>query len=110
MTKKKSVSNIGNYFYPPEIADINGIASRFLYSEYDDFALEIYKLGIEYYPNYYEFYLSLYELTLDKDKEKSKEYLEKAELLLKTIENEWEDKSEIIDEIKAEKIKNGWQQ
>lgn len=103
-----SASKIGNSFYPPEIAEINGIASRFSYSEYDDFAIEIYKLGIEYYPNYYEFYLSLYELTLYKDKVKSKEYLVKAELLLKTFEKNWDGKSEIIKEIKAEKLKNGW--
>jgi predicted alpha/beta superfamily hydrolase len=101
-------SKIGTSFYPPEIAEINGIASRFSYSEYDDIAIEIYKLGIEYYPNYYEFYLSLYELTLNKDKVKSREHLEKAEFLLKTVESNWEGKSEIIDEIKTEKIKNGW--
>lgn len=101
-------SKIRTSFYPPEIAEINGIASRFSYSEYDDFAIEIYKLGIEYYPNYYEFHLSLYELTLNKDKVKSREHLEKAEFLLKTVDNNWEGKSEIIDEIKTEKIKNGW--
>lgn len=101
-------SKIGSFFYPPEIADINGIASRFSYSEYDDFAIEIYQLGIEYYPNYYEFYLSLYELTDDKDKAKSRKYLEKAELLLNTVENNWEGKSEIIEEIKMEKRKNNW--
>jgi len=99
-------SKLGASFYPPELAEINGIASRFSYSEYNDHAIEIYKLGIEYYPNYYEFYLSLYELT--PNKVKSREYLEKAELLLKTVENNWKGKSEIIDEIKTEKIKNSW--
>lgn len=101
-------SKIGTSFYPPEIAEINGIASRFSFSAYDDFAIEIYKMGIEYYPNYYEFYLSLYELTLSKDKVKSKEYLEKAKFLLRTVENNWEGKSEIMDDIETEKIKNGW--
>lgn len=101
-------SKIGTSFYPPEIAEINGIASRFSYSEYDDCAIEIYKLGIEYYSNYYEFYLSLYELTLNKDIAESRKYLEKAEFLLKTVENNWEGKSEIIDEIKTEKTKNSW--
>lgn len=99
-------SKIGASFYPPEIAEINGIASRFSYSEYNDYAIEVYKLGNEYYPNYYEFYLSLYELT--PNKVKSREYLEKAELLLKTVENNWKGKSEIINEIKTEKTKNGW--
>ena len=51
-------SKIGASFYPPEIAEINGMASRFAYSEYNDYAIEIYKLGVKYYPNYYEFYLT----------------------------------------------------
>ena len=38
----------------------------------------------------------------------SKEYLERAELLLTTIEGNWEGKSEIIEEIQNEKEKNGW--
>ncbi|MCX7549013.1 alpha/beta hydrolase-fold protein [Xanthomarina sp. F1114] len=101
-------SKIGASFYPPEIAEINGIASRYSYSNYKDYAIEIYKLGIEYYPHYYEFYLSLYELTLNTDKVASREHLEMAELLLKTVENNWKGKSEIFDEIKTEKLKNGW--
>ncbi|MCX2743751.1 alpha/beta hydrolase-fold protein [Mangrovivirga sp. M17] len=103
-----SASKIETYFYPPEIAEINGIASRFSYSEYDDYAIEIYKLGLEYYPRYFAFHLSLYELTNDKDKVESRKYLEKAKHLLNTVENDWEGKSDIIDEIKAEKTKNGW--
>ncbi|QCK15580.1 alpha/beta hydrolase-fold protein [Mangrovivirga cuniculi] len=103
-----AASKIGNSFYPAEIAEINGIASRYWNSDYIDITTEIYKLGIQYYPNYYEFYLSLYELTANKDKAKSKEYLEKAEFLLETVENTWEGKSEILKEIRTEKIKNSW--
>ncbi|WGH76704.1 alpha/beta hydrolase-fold protein [Tenacibaculum tangerinum] len=103
-----SASKIGASFYPPELAEINGIASRYWNSDYNDITTEIYKLGIRYYPNYFEFYLSLYELTRDKDKEESREYLEKAESLLNRIESDWEGKKAIIEEIKAEKIKNGW--
>ena len=69
---------------------------------------EVYKLGIEYYPNYYAFYLSLYKLTNSKDKLESREYLEKAESLLYRIESNWQGKKEVVEEIKAEKIKNGW--
>jgi predicted alpha/beta superfamily hydrolase len=101
-------SKIGISFYPPEIAELNGIASRYWNSEFDELAIEVYKLGIEYYPNYYEFYLSLCELTINKDKVESREYLEKAESLLNRIESNWEGKKEIIEEIKAEKIKNDW--
>ncbi|SMC55708.1 alpha/beta hydrolase-fold protein [Cellulophaga tyrosinoxydans] len=108
LNKIETASVIGNYYYPPEISDINGIASRYWNNELEDYATKIYELGLKYYPNYYDFYLSLYELTLNKDKTKSKEHLEKAEFLLKTVENNWKGKQEIIDEIKAEKIKNGW--
>ena len=106
MEKINLASNIGASFYPPEIAEINGIASRYWNSDYDEITTEVYELGIQYYPTYYEFYLSLYELATNKVK--SREYLEKAELLLKTVENNWKGKSEIIDEIKTEKLKNGW--
>ena len=109
LNKIRVASKIGNYDYPPEISDINGIASRYWNNELEEYAANIYELGVKYYPNYYEFYLSLYELTLDNDKETSRKYLERAELLLKTVENNWEGKLEIIKEIHAEKIKNGWQ-
>ena len=101
-------SKIGSSFYPPEIAELNGIASRFWNNDYLELAAEVYTLGTQYYPDYFEFYLSLYELTLDKDPIQSKTYLEKAELLLTTVEDNWEGKEEIIEEIKAEKAKNGW--
>jgi hypothetical protein len=108
MKKVILASKIGTILYPPEIAEINGIASKYWNSDYNDITIEIYKLGIEYYPNYYEFYLSLYELTISKDKVKAKEYLEKAEYLLKNIESNWKEKSEILEDIKTEKLKNGW--
>jgi hypothetical protein len=49
--------------------------------------------------------LSLFELTINKDQVESREYLEKADSLLNRIESNWEGKKEIIEEIKAEKIK-----
>jgi len=108
LNKIEIASKIGNYDYPPEISDINGIASRYWNNELEEYAAKIYELGVKYYPTYYDFYLSLYELILNKDKVLSREYLEKAEFLLITVENNWEGKREIIEEIKAEKIKNGW--
>lgn len=36
-------SKIGNSFYPPEIAELNGIASRYWNNEFDVLATEIYK-------------------------------------------------------------------
>ncbi|SRR6056297_330595 len=108
MQKVLKASQIGNHFYPPEIAEINGIASRYWSSDYKDLTTEVYKLGIEYYPNYYEFYLYLYELTFDKDKDKSKEYLDKAQYLLMTVGSDEQGENEIFEEIKTEKLKNGW--
>lgn len=72
-------SKIDGYFYPPELVEINGIALRYWDSNLDNLAIEITKLGIEYYPNYYEFYPSLYELTLDEDKNISRDHLITAE-------------------------------
>src|SRR6056297_300335 len=103
-----TASQIGHFFYPPEIVEINGIASKYWSSDYTDWATEVYKLGTKYYPNYYEFYLFLYELTLNKNKGKSRAYLEKAESLVLSVENKKEQKNEIMEEIRAQKLKNGW--
>jgi hypothetical protein len=65
-------------------------------------------LGLNIIPIYYEFYLALFELTLNKYKVTSREHMDKAEFLIKTVEDNWEKKREIIEEIKAEKIKNDW--
>lgn len=108
MNKILIKSKLGQHFYPPELAEINGIASRYWNSDFKEICTEIYKLGITLYPYYFEFYLSLYELTLSKNKLKAKQYLEKAESLLITIESDWEGKGEIMEDIKSEKKKNGW--
>jgi hypothetical protein len=108
LDKIEIASKIGVYNYPLEISDINGIASRYWNNELEEYAIKIYELGVKYYPNYYEFYLSLYELELNKDKEKAKLNLYKAESLLKIIENDTNAKNDILNEIESEKIKNGW--
>jgi hypothetical protein len=107
--KVLEASVIGDYFYPPGIAEINGIASRYAYNGYNNQALEIYRLGITYYPDYYEFYLSLYELTYGQDSEQAREYLSRAEFLLKTVETGWDGKNALLDEIRIEKVKHGWE-
>lgn len=107
MDKIEKASRIGEYFYPPEIADINGIASRYSYSGYDDYAIKVYETGIHYYPDYYEFYLSLYELLSGTDKESAIKHLNKAESLLRTIETDWDGKDNLLDEIETEKTENG---
>ncbi|GAA3790070.1 hypothetical protein GCM10022271_23000 [Corallibacter vietnamensis] len=108
LNKIALASKVGNYNYPPEISDINGIASRYWNNKLNDYATKVYELGVKYYPNYYEFYVSLYELTHDKDSASAKNHLNKALFLLETVEGNWAGKRELIEEIKVEKTKNGW--
>jgi hypothetical protein len=67
------------------------------------------RLGITYYPDYYEFYLSLNELTYGQYSEQAREYLSRAEFLLKTVETGWDGKNALLDEIRIEKVKHGWE-
>jgi predicted alpha/beta superfamily hydrolase len=110
ITKIERASTIGNYTYCPEIPDINGLASRYLASHLNEFGIAVYETGIKFFPKYYEFYLALYELYLPTDVEKSKVHLYTAAELLQSIETDSPERQEIINEINAEKKKNGWQQ
>jgi hypothetical protein len=108
LDKIQLASKIGTVYYPPEISDINGIASRYWNNNLEAYAKEVYQLGVEFYPNYYEFYLSLYELELNKDNEMAKFNLLKAEALLKTTENNSIENNKILKEIETEINNNGW--
>ncbi len=108
MNKIINASTVGKYFYPPEISDINGIASRYWNSGYESYAIEVYELGTKYYPNDYDILLSLYELTLSDNKKKAKSYLYAAQSLLETVELDSNEKNIILEEIKSEKEKYGW--
>lgn len=108
ISKIKNVSKIANYFYPPEIAELNGLASKYWSSDLNNYAIAIYEMGVKYYPDYYEFHFYLYELLLPIDKDRSKEHLNRAEELLNTVETNLSDKQNILNEISNEKIKNGW--
>lgn len=108
LSKINAASKIGEYFYSPEIADINGIASRYLASDLNDYGLAVYELGIKFYPKFYEFHLTLFELYLPTDKLKAQFHLFKALELLKELEMDLSDQQEIISEIDAEIKKNGW--
>ncbi|MCZ2102020.1 MAG: esterase family protein [Chitinophagales bacterium] len=106
--KIESASTLANHFYPPEIAEFNGLASRYWSSNLNNFVIEIYKMGIKYYPYYFDFYLQLYYLHIPIDQQKSKEYLKKAENLINIFETNSIEKEAIIEEIMNEKVKNGW--
>lgn len=107
-SKINEASIIGDSYYTPEIAELNGIASRYWNNDYEDHAAMVYKLGLSYYPNYYDFYLSLYNLTFNQNQSEAKSYLLKAEELLKTVESDWDGKQDLINEIEIEKTNNGW--
>lgn len=106
--KIENASKIGDNFYPPEIADLNGLASRYWNSDLDNYAIAIYEMGTKYYPDYYDFHLQLYELLLPTDKEEAKKHLNRAYELLDHIETHLPEKQEIMKEINNEKLKNGW--
>ena len=106
--KMLKVSMLGDYFYAPEIAEINGMASRYLASGYNYHAIRLYETGVKYYPNYYEFYLSLYELLEPIDVKRAKPNLEKAELLLQQMEPRTEDNLKLLQEIKEIRNKKRW--
>ncbi|GAB2775523.1 alpha/beta hydrolase-fold protein [Salinimicrobium soli] len=108
MTKLLSLSKINDQPYPPEIADLYGIASRYSYNGYKEYARKVYELGIEFFPNFYGFHLSLYEQLISKNAQKAKQHLNKAEVLLNTIDKDLENKNELLEAIKNARSKNGW--
>ncbi len=106
--KIETASKIVGNFYPPEIADLNGLASRYWNSNLINYAIAIYELGTKYYPGYYDFHLQLYELLLETDLERAKLNLNKGNDLLKTVETNNSARDEIMEEIAKEMKKNGW--
>ncbi len=97
-------SKLGDQFYPPELPDINGIASRYSQSGYKQQAIGVYELGLKYYPNFYGFQFSLAQLYAATDRQKAKTHLDKALNLLKTIPDKNE--KEVITEIEKFKADN----
>ena len=92
--------------YPPELPDINGIASRYNQSGYKEHAIAIYQLGLKYYPNYYGFYYEMAQIYANTDRTKAKLNLDKALSLLHAIpENNNE---AIVADIQSYMLKNGF--
>lgn len=110
INKIEIASRIGNYFYPPEIADLNGMASRYLNCDLKQYGIAIYEMAAKYYPKYYDFHLQLYELLLPKNKGRAKAHLNIAYELLNTVEIDMskKEKQEELDRVNTEKKKNGW--
>ena len=94
-------SKLGNMNYPPEIADYNGIASRFLNSEFYEHALGVYLQGMVDYPNYYEFPAYAAELSMNLKPDAAKYLIPKAIELLNKFESDLPEKNEYIDQLNA---------
>ncbi len=67
-----TASRLGENFFPPEIPEFNGIASRYLASNYTAHGISIYELALTYFPKYWGFHLSLYELLMEENPIKAK--------------------------------------
>lgn len=104
----RRASKIGIYDYGPEIPDLNGLASRYLASDLNDYGRAIYELGLSYFPDYYEFHLALYELYFPINQERAKYHLERAEELIQLFETDTVLKKTLFEDIKNEKLKNAW--
>lgn len=99
MAKIKAASKLGAFFYPPEVAELNGIASRYLNSDLNDYGIALYEMAVLYYPKFYEFHLSLYELLQSDNPDKAKWHLTHAYELLQTLEPDSPEKEALMEEI-----------
>lgn len=102
LEKIKKYAKLDGFIYAPELAEINGIASRFINSNYYEHAQMVYELGLKYYPKFYDFHLGMYNTLSQQNKQEALPYLLKAEELLNTIEPNWDGKQELLEEIVAE--------
>lgn len=101
LTEINNNSTLYDEFYPPEIAEINGIGSRFYENGYMDHALAVWEeIGLNYYPNYYEFHLNIGELYLKKNPEKAALHLKIARLLIEDANMPVTEKAELLEAIR----------
>ena len=62
MEKIGNAERLSGLYYPLQLNEINGVASRYYASNYFEHTEHVMKYGIRWYPNYYEFHLFLAEL------------------------------------------------
>jgi len=104
----KKASTLDRYAYPPEIADLNGLSSRYLNSGHTDHGLALLDLALQYYPNFFDFHFQRYELLLPTDPELAKVHLNRTHELLRTLETDLPEQQELLDIVASEKKRNGW--
>jgi predicted alpha/beta superfamily hydrolase len=109
MKKIEEASKVGSAYYPAEIDEINGLASRYWNSDYEDHTIAVYEEGIKHHPNYYDFHVQLYVHYAERNPEKAKMHLKKAHELAEAFEQDEPYYEELLDEIKAEIQDNGWE-
>lgn len=101
-------SRLGHHYCAPRIAELNGLASRYLNSGFNDHAKAVYQMGIERYPKYFDFYLNLYNLNMPENPGAAKAHLEQGRSLFVEYESAGAGFQDYLEEIDAEMRANGW--
>ncbi|WP_224484490.1 alpha/beta hydrolase [Robertkochia aurantiaca] len=105
----KTLSKIDEDFIAPDIAALNGIASRFLNSDFEEHATRVYNLGLEYYPKFWGFHISLYQIEKEKSISSAKNHLLLAEKYLDQLDIGLNEYDEVKKFILSEKERHVWQ-
>ncbi|MEM9052501.1 MAG: alpha/beta hydrolase-fold protein [Bacteroidota bacterium] len=101
----EEASKVCDTYYPMEIAEMNGIASRYGNSGFNQHTLAVFEEGTKYYPKYYENQLVLYSFYAETDKERAFGHLQESLRLVHLLESEAPDYQELVNDIEEE-IKN----
>jgi hypothetical protein len=102
MAKVNQILRQSTFQVPLEVAEINGLASRYWNSGYLDHTQAVYEKGVELYPTYFEFHWMLGVLAQEKEEyARAKSHLEKAKDLLLTMESGSPEQEEYLEEIQG---------
>ena len=99
LSKINRVISNDNFQLSMEIPTINGIVSRYLNSDLNEYGIAMYFKGVQLYPNFYYFHLSLGKLLMRENDKRAKEHLSKAIYLIDRYESDLQDKDEIKKDI-----------
>ncbi|MCA1762174.1 MAG: alpha/beta hydrolase-fold protein [Cryomorphaceae bacterium] len=103
-----AAAKLGGVEYPLEIAEINGMASRYANSGYDNHAKALYDYGVHFYPEFFGFHLSLCEYYMEEDPQRARQLLETGEKLVER-DLSLPDRKELLMEISAFRKDLGWE-
>lgn len=102
MAKVNAIFSQSSFQVPLEVAEINGLASRYWNSGYLDHTQAVYEKGVELYPTYFEFHWMLGLLAQEKEEyARAKSHLEKAKDLLLKMESGSPEQEEYLEEIQG---------